>query len=65
MALSTRFDNLDEESLERIVTEKDSANTHQVIKTAVNILKDYLREKSIGTIEEMNTGTSNHVSGIK
>lgn len=33
----TRFDNFDEETLTKLVNERDSANTQQVIKTAVNI----------------------------
>ncbi|XP_069140976.1 uncharacterized protein KIAA1958-like [Argopecten irradians] len=58
------LDNQDEESLEKLVTDRDNANTQQDVKTAVNILKDYVREKSLGTIDDMECGTSENINGL-
>lgn len=47
----SRFDNLNEDDLAGLIHNKNSKNTHKVMQTAVQILEDYLKEKSLDKID--------------
>ena len=47
MATSSRFVSLNEDDINKLVSEKDSKNTVRVIKRSVQLFREFLSEKKI------------------
>ncbi|XP_031564984.1 uric acid degradation bifunctional protein TTL-like [Actinia tenebrosa] len=58
----TRFGDTSEEEIQRLLEDKNTANTKKATKTAVNIFREYLREKGLDTcFEDFDKNVLNNV----